>query len=1419
MDGSHGKSNLSTVHLPSQIMQKRCINLSMHDLCTYYFRNLCNFEALNKHVYTMRARIFLSIFLLTFLSVSVSGQPFMIKQLGIHEGLSNNHVVSIAQDKEGFLWFATEEGLNKFDGLQFISFFKEEESQREGLSGNELNHLLDDPRDSLLWIATQRAGLNCFDYKHGTFYTYRNDPSNPESLITDDITKVFPDHQGKGLWICTYWKGVDHLDKRTGRFTHYNTETVPTLPNDHIWTIADGRDGLLYIGHVSHGLSILSLKEKRVRNFRHEAGNPRSLPGNEVTCLYNDPNGNIWVGTNKGLALYCREQQEFITFDDADGHLCHRIYDIRQMDDNKLWVAMELGGIAILDLSQSLYQPSEKVKITLLHEGDNEYGLSNPSIRCLLQDSFGNIWAGSWGGGINFIRREPPLFKCYKYSPFPSINNRLSSKIASALCFDPKGRLWIGTDGGGIDVFEGDRRIATYNVQSGHLPSNNVQTSLCDSQGQLWFGLFYGGIVCYDPRTDRFQRVLSEAPHADVRSFYEDGEGTLYVSTSEGIYLIDRDSRQMKAHYDLANNLVRCALKDARGRLWVGFFGGGLGLYDQQMNEMRYLMVSDGFPSNTINALYQDSDHRLWVATGEGLVCFPQPADTTYQVYRRESGLANTHIQAIAEDRQGHIWVSTNKGISCLHEPQNHFYNYDYSDNLPIGSFSRGCVAHSTDGTFYFGSINGVCSFQPEQVLQERLSPPAMLTDIQMTSPLNEPTQAPQRLPLNGKQQEIHLPYTQNSFSIHFNIANYALMQEVEYAYMMKGLDNSWYKPYSANTVSFRNLKPGHYELLLKTRMHNQPWSNELTSLSIIISPPFYLTWWAKSLYALLICALVFILFYAYRERLVAESRYKLEKQSREQEQELNNERLRFYTNITHELRTPLTLILGPLEDIQKENTLSPKDAQKISVIHQSAIRLLNLINQILEFRKTETQNRKLCVCRADIVPLLYEIGLKYKELNRKSGVEIRFDIASGEHRLYFDKEVVQIILDNLISNAMKYTERGCITLRMSSEQQMGVNYTCIQVTDTGFGIQPEALPHIFDRYYQEGGSHQASGTGIGLSLVKNLVVLHQGDIHVESQPGVGSTFTFRLLSDNSYPNALHTDPADTKEKKETEHITTDHPASSRPILLIVEDNPDICDYIAESLADKFDVRTASQGKEGLEKAQKEIPDIIVSDIMMPVMDGGEMCRRLKQDIRTSHIPIILLTAKDSLADKEEGYQMGADSYLTKPFSASLLRSRIDNLLHSRQQLAHHFGTHAATDQKAAIMAESLNKLDNDFIQRIDHLIEERLAQDKIDIGYLSDKLCMSSSTLYRKMKALTGLSTNEYVRKVRMRRAEQLLMEGRYNISEIAYQVGFNNLFYFRQCFKEEFGKLPSEYIRKIRPATAPDTPSADGDDPATTH
>ena len=619
---------------------------------------------------------------------------------------------------------------------------------------------------------------------------------------------------------------------------------------------------------------------------------------------------------------------------------------------------------------------------------------------------------------------------------------------------------------------------------------------------------------------------------------------------------------------------------------------------------------------------------------------------------------------------------------------------------------------------------------------------------------------------------------------------------------MLKGLENSWYTVTDPNNVTFRNIPPGNYCFQVKTRIRNQEWADEIASLDIRIDPPVWLTWWAKLFYILSGVSVLYFILHAYKKKLDMESLYELEKKNQEQEQELNNERLRFYTNITHELRTSLTLILGPLEDMQKSNSLSGKDSQKISVIHQSAIRLLNLINQILEFRKTETQNKKLCVSRDNLAALVHEIGLKYKELNRKPEIDFCLEIEQEDMSLFFDKEVVTIMLDNLISNAIKYTEKGTITLGLHQVVRNNIHHTEISVSDTGFGIAPDALPHIFDRYYQEGSEHQASGTGIGLALVKNLVVLHEGEIRVESSLNVGSTFYVSLLTDNTYPHVLHADStektSDEKDEKE-ENIEPVH--NGKRILLIVEDNRDICDYIVESFSDDFEVRTAANGEQGLEQALGCIPDIIVSDIMMPVMNGIVMCRKLKEDLRTSHIPIILLTAKDSLQDKEEGYQVGADSYLTKPFSATLLHSRIHNLLESRKLLAERFNTNSILIDKRAAVTESMNKLDNEFLEKINKLIEDRLSSEKIDIGYLSDAMCMSNSTLYRKMKALTGLSTNEYIRKIKMQYAERLLLEGKYNISEVAFKVGINSTVYFRQCFKDEFGMAPSDYLKKIKP------------------
>ena len=650
------------------------------------------------------------------------------------------------------------------------------------------------------------------------------------------------------------------------------------------------------------------------------------------------------------------------------------------------------------------------------------------------------------------------------------------------------------------------------------------------------------------------------------------------------------------------------------------------------------------------------------------------------------------------------------------------------------------------------------------------------------------------------------MTYKQNTFNLTYSVQDHSQANLVDYAYRLKGFDDSWYTV-DENTVLFRNIPPGEYEFQIKARIRNQEWTEEINTLPIHITPPIWLSWWAKTLYLIFAGCIFFCLFRLYKKKMDMQLLYELEKKNHEQEEELNNERLRFFTNITHELRTPLTLILGPLEDLQEDKDLLPYQQKKISIIHNSAIRLLNLINQILEFRKTETQNKKLCVSKDNLAALVTEVGLKYKELNPKKNIEFNIAIESDPLPLYFDKEIITIILDNLISNAIKYTEKGYINISLYTIRKNNTDYAEIRVSDTGQGIPSEELPHIFERYYQAKNDRQVSGTGIGLALVKNLVKLHQGEIHAESILGKGSSFRFSLIINNIYPNALHTD---SEEKEQNSNHDTESAEDSmlnnnisgeKPILLVVEDNPDICEYKSESFSDSFEVITAEEGEAGYRMAISQIPDIIVTDIMMAGMDGITFCKIIKGDVRTSHIPVIMLTAKDSLQNKEEGYLAGADSYLTKPFSASLLRSRIHNLLESRKKLANQFSNNLnINSDKSIILHESLNQLDNEFIQKITQIIEDNLKSEKIDVTYLADKLCMSKSTLYRKIKALTGISTNEYVRKIKMQNAEKLMLEGRYTISEIAFRVGMNSPVYFRQCFKEEFGISPSEYLKHLK-------------------
>ncbi len=655
-------------------------------------------------------------------------------------------------------------------------------------------------------------------------------------------------------------------------------------------------------------------------------------------------------------------------------------------------------------------------------------------------------------------------------------------------------------------------------------------------------------------------------------------------------------------------------------------------------------------------------------------------------------------------------------------------------------------------------------------------------------------------------QGHVHTSYRTNTLKFLFTVRNFAQAKQVDYSYRMKGMDNKWYDLADDDDIVFRGLSPGHYTFILRAKLKTQDWTEAKDArMEIYIAPPFWRTWWAWLLYAATAAAIMAALLHSYKRKLKLRNVLELERRESQQKQELNEERLRFFTNITHELRTPLTLILGPLDDLMDDKQLPPQSHRRVAMIMKSAERLRELINEILEFRKTETQNRRLTVARGDIGQFVREICLNYKELYRNPKVQFSYSIEDDLPHVWFDSEVITTILNNFLSNAIKYTDQGSIKTTVRKENDGRIS---IIVDDTGYGIPQEALPHIFERYYQAKDEHQASGTGIGLALVKALAELHEAQISADSREGQGSRFTFSIFASNTYPNALHKEDADDvkadadnglDDGKDAE--ATENAEEQRQVLLVVEDNADIRQYIADSFSEDFRIVQAINGEEGIVMAKEQIPDIIVSDIMMPKLNGIQLTRQLKDDIRTSHIPIILLTAKNTDEDKEKGYDSGADSYLTKPFTAKLLASRIQNLLTARRRMAEYITRSPQTAEETPLPTTAvpqLGRLDQEFLDKLNSIVQENILTRDIDLPFLTDKMAMSHSTFYRKVKALTGMSANEYIRKLRLRHCYQLLASGEYNVNQAAMMTGFNQMAHFREIFKKEYGILPSEVVKQ---------------------
>jgi signal transduction histidine kinase/ligand-binding sensor domain-containing protein/DNA-binding NarL/FixJ family response regulator len=1334
----------------------------------------------------MGLRLLLTLFLY---STALVAQTRQAKFLSLQEGLSSEQVIEVVHDKYGFIWIATEFGLNRFASNSFKQFYKSEKADGSSVNSNEINTLLYD--NDQVFIGTRANGLNVYDLKTNRFSYYVHDDKNPQSLATNDITDIIKSKSGY-LWLATYHQGVQRFNTSTKTFERFNKKNLANLPENSTWTLTEDKDGTLYIGHVNKGISILNVKTRSVTviNVSNSKG---MLPDNEVKSLFCDQFNNIWIGTRKGLAIFNTKTKSLKKINLSSKSCNGRepfIYSIKAVNGS-IWLGTESSQLFILNpeyLDDGTLSQMTNITCANLNRGKTS------SVQSIDQDEFGNIWMGIYGGGIAFTSHIKPFFSILSTQAlFPGQGKPAT---VTSILNDRDKSIWLGTVGDGILQVKPSGEVNKINTHNSAIGDDFILSGLQDSDNNKWFGLQNGGISFFNTTTKVWKKVETSEKMSSVRAIVQDKTGNIAFAAQEGVFIRHSKtgvfSKLITHSPTLGDYAPRTIAEDRNGNRWIGTYGQGIYIFDSAGKLIKKIIKGQGINSNTINHLFADRQHNIWIATNEGLSLQAANKKTgELEIIVPPGGEAWLTVNAIAEDNNGNIWCSTRQGLLRYLTRQKKFLRYDQAFGIPLGGFTINSVGTDAQGSLFFGMPSGAVYFNP---LQIPLVLPKSPIRISRFVVFNSGETNTQREKHPGLSEKIELHHYENSFRVELAVMDYALNDMVEFSYQLHGLDDKWVFLGDEKNVDFRNIPYGSYELRIRTRQKNENWSDSNQKMYIRIAPPFYLSTLAWFCYVLVFAGIIITLIFFHIRKVYAEAELRVKKLQIEQNEKLNMERMNFYTNITHELRTPLTLILGPLEDLLNEEKLASKHKNGILMVQKNANRLFSLVNQLLEFRKVESQYKPLVLGEDYLGELVKQIVQKYAEANTNMDLQISCTIEQPDIKTTFDGEIVQLILDNLLSNSCKYTTEGKIEVQLTYEQDHLTTSALICVKDTGCGIEAKHLDKIFERYYQVSKT-VSHGTGIGLALVKELVAIHQGKISVKSLPGKGSEFCVRLL----------TNAAPATEQKNL-HLTLSNSIETaddlRAVVLLVEDEKDLREYLSTVLSVNYEVITAGNGTEGFEFAKDRIPDLIVSDVMMPDMDGFNMLRKLKGLRETSHIPSIFLTAKDTSADKEMGYSLGVDSYLTKPVSPKLLNRRIENLLLKRKTLYTEILNQLSGDRDDAKVNPQENKpelwQENAFVQDFVMLVEACIQDEVLDAATLADKMNMSQSTLYRKLKGLTGKNINQLVRKIRIQKAAELLRSGQYNITEVSLMVGINSTIYFRQCFKEEFGQLPSEYQKK---------------------
>lgn len=1377
--------------------------------------------------------------------VEAQNSEIFCTHYNVNDGLITNSVEYVYIDREGFSWFATATGLQQFDGFSFVNYLYNSDDS-SSISYNFISTLFED-KNGNIWIGTLGKGLSMFNKERAAFYHLKNGSDNASFLTSNIIPrgrKVIAQDSEGFLWVNTnfglnkinienrtiehfhgdltgdiiydlelnvLWIASDRLKKfnaETKKIEHFyiNDEVIHNMTN--IRSIIMDRDGLIWLG-TDAGIVVFDKKTSKFHNLPGylkaisvQSTDTYSWSFRSINALYEDNKGCIWIAIDKSLYKINKLDGKYSVYtheiDNPNSIQDERITGIYGNKTGILWITYMGKGVSKLNISLKDFVHYKQIP------GDPN-SLSGNVVRSVYKDNCQNLWIGMYNDGLNRIMpQEQKKVIHYKFDP---LNERtINSNYITAIYVDRANRLWVGTFDKGFCFADNIYSSRDLQFTRFHFDDNlEVQDFKEDVAGRIWIGS-QNGLYVYNPRYNQLIHYgdlvnqMSETQEINIQSFlYEAPNIFRIASWNRGLCNLYVNSDTLLTHENTRDSLI---------------------IYDK-ITDINHSKIDNSFTT-----ILKDEKNIIWIGSNvNGLIkVVEKNSRTDFVKYDKSKGAPDNSVYGVASGRDGNIWISTNHGLGKFNPTTEQFKSYYESDGILSNSFLWDASFQSKDGEIFFGGINGLISFYPERILDDTTTYPVYISKLIVQNgevKIGDEIHGREILTRNIRYTDkITLTHLETAFSLEFVSLNSLNPEETQYAYKLEGFDRDWiYTSYNRRYVTYTNLGQGTYHFMVKASNSDGVWNEIPTVLVIQILPP----WWRTSFALVSFSFLFILLLYMFRRlilmraRLIHEAR--LEHVEREKAEELYNVKMQFFTDISHEFRTPLTLILAPLQKILSSFDNEPKLTRQIQLIRKNADRLLRLIDQIIDLRKIDLNKMKLNMSKGDIVRYVKELTDSFEDIALQRFMTLEFSSAIDSYETWFDESKIEKIIYNLLSNAFKFTPDGGkiqVSCRLlQKEHDTGIQdpeYVEIMVRDNGIGIPSEHLGHLFERFFriERHESIIQRGTGIGLALIKELVDLHKGKIIVESEENKGTCF-FILLpvgkrhwSDDQILETSHEEKSITypfqpfilTEDHEYTHKYSDQKRKlyidkKKPMILLVEDEADIRTFVREYFEIKYQIIEAPNGIEGLKMAIRNDPDIIISDVIMPLMDGIEMCQKLKADIRTSHIPIIMLTARSSIESKIKGLETGADAYIEKPFSLDLLEVQINNLLENRKILRDKFSKELVL--KPADIA--ITSVDAIFIQKAMDIVNKHISDADFGSEGFCKEIGMSRSQLHRKLKSLTSQPASEFIRTIRLKQAAKLLKDSRLSVEEITYRVGFNSPAYFAKCFKTLFGKTPSEF------------------------